>query len=125
MLVPTTFSKKLADDLWKAVYSGSIDEVISLLDKGADPNHQLWTSGEKPPPLLIACIKCNLEMVKVLVQRGTDVEKTSGSENLTPLHRACFMGFKEGVEYLIMEARCKVGESIYPLVYATQSFTKQ
>lgn len=117
MLVPTTFSEKLADNLWKAIKSGSIDEVISLLDEGADPNHQLywseeWISEEKWTPLFIACcIQKNLELVKVLVQRGAAVDKGCGEANFTPLHGACIAGFKKGVEYLIMEAGCKVGKS--------------
>ena len=131
MLVPTTFSERLANDLLKAVDSGSIDEVISLLDKRADPNHQLywseeWISKRRLSPLLTACSNHNLEMVKVLIQRGADVDKTCGSKNLTPLHVACLVGFKEGVEYLIVEARSKVGELIYPLndIHAIKPFTK-
>ena len=125
--MPTTFSERLADDLLKAVDNNSIDEVISLLDKGADPNHQLywsekWIRKRKWPPLFTACcFKRNVKMVKVLVKRGADVDKGCGKEHFAPLHGACLVDFKEGVEYLIMEARCKVGESIYPLVCATQS----
>ena len=112
MLVSTTFSESLAQDLRKAVSNNSIDEVISLLDKGADPNHPLYWSEEEQtwPPLLYACLDRNLEMVKVLVQRGADVNKGGGKPNWTPLHGACIFGFKEGMEYLISEARCKVGK---------------
>ena len=115
MLVPTTLSERLADNLLKAVDRGSIDEVISLLDKGADTNHQLywseeWISKRRWPPLFTACSKHNLEMVKVLVNRGADVDKGCGKQNWTPLHGVCLAGFKEGVKHLIMEARCQVGE---------------
>ena len=112
MLVFTTFSESLARDLRKAAGKNSIDEVISLLDKGADPNHPLYWSEEEEewPPLLNACLKRNLVMVKVLVQRGADVNKGGEEQNWTPLHVACAVGFKEGVDYLITEAGCKVGK---------------
>ena len=119
MLVSTTFSVRLAENLWEAVNNNSIDEVKSLLDKGADPNHELyrkeeWISERGWPPLLLACITNNLEMVKVLVQRGSDIEKGDALQNLTPLHGACVMGSKELVEYLVKEAGCKVGKFSYP-----------
>ena len=118
MLLPTNVSERLACDLWKAVDNDSVHEVMSLLDKGADPNHQLywskeWISEGKWPPLFTACcIKYNLEMAQVLVQRGADVDKGCGEENWTLLHGVCEIGFEEAIEYLITEANCKIGKLI-------------
>ena len=117
------YSERLATDLWEAVDAGDVHKVQSLLEQGADPNHQLywseeWIRREKNsglwyktlPPLGAACYKGNLRIVKLLVQRGCDVDKSDGKHKETSLHTACYAGHKHVVEYLITEAKCKVGE---------------
>ena len=89
MCMHLPYSERLATDLWEAVYYGNVHKVQSLLEQGADPNHQLywseeWISIEKDqgswyrtlPPLGAACYKGNLEIVKLLVQKGCDVDKS-------------------------------------------------
>ena len=72
----------------------------------------------RQPPLHTACHNGNLEIVKVLVQGGqANVDKGGGRSNKTSLHRACSMGHKLIVEYLIMEAKCDVGECVCLLPY--------
>ena len=117
MIMHTFNSEKLARDLWKAVRYMYIDteEVQSLLDQGADPNHESywseeWTSRKRLPPLHSACVRGYVRKVKVLIQRGADTNKGDPIFNLTPLQRACLAHRKQVVEYLNKEVKCKVGE---------------
>ena len=105
MIMHTSYSERLARDLWNAVYSygDSVDGVQSLLDKGADPNHELYWSEEWMrwkwlPPLHTACEDGYLEKVKVLIERGANTDKADSIFNLTPLQRACLKGQKQVVE---------------------------
>ena len=51
-----------------------------------------------------------MSIVKMLIEAGADVERCGGMLDCTPLQYACVGGHKEVVDYLIREARCKVGE---------------
>ena len=65
------YSEQLARQLHQAVKDGDINRVKDLLGQGANPNHQLYqTKGREDPPLIIACLKGNLEIVKMLVSAG-------------------------------------------------------
>ena len=119
----TLHSERLADGLWEAVEDGDIDQVQSLLDQGANPNHEIYWSEEwiseddggwieKQPPLHAACANGNLEMAKVLIKRGADADKGDLTFNLTPLQRACLRQKKKVMEYQTKEVKCKVGEFI-------------
>ena len=113
---------RLADHLWQAVKDNEADMVQSLLDEGADPNHQLywrkdWKNKDKKnememrsPPLHTACKNGSLEIVKMLVQRGANMDKGGGKSNWTPLHYACNRGCYEVVVYLTKEVGCNLGE---------------
>ncbi len=107
--------KKLAEDLWEAVYKRDVIKVRSLLGQGADPNHQLywsdeWEGDDKEPPLHLACYRGHLEIVKTLVNHGARIDKGAGRYNMTPLHNACLRGHKEVVKYLIQEVGCSTGK---------------
>ena len=118
----TLYSERLADDLWEAVATGDTAQVQSLLDQGANPNHEIYWSKEwlskssglwavRSPLLHTACINGNLSMVTVLIKRGADAERGDPSYNLTPLQQACTMRKKKVAEYLTKEVKCKlVGE---------------
>ena len=106
-----------------AVYDGDVDRVRTLLQQGADPNHPVYWSKqwydreygewtERQPPLHTACENGMLQMAKLLVQHGADINKGDGENSQAPLHRACVGGNREVVDYLIREAGCKVGEKI-------------
>ena len=83
--------KKLAKNLDEAVEYRDIVKVRSVLEQGADPNHQLYWSEEwKPwePPLHWGF----LEIVKTLVTHGACTDKAGGWLNRVPLHYACVRG---------------------------------
>ena len=108
------YSEWLARQLYQAVKDGDITKVKDLLGEGADPNHQLYWSEEwkSYPPLHIACGEGNLDMVKILVSKGADIDRGDGRYSNTPLHKACEGGNKQLVDYLVREARCNVGKLI-------------
>ena len=112
-------SEWLARQLYRAVEKGDISKVKDLLGQGADPNHQLYWSEEwieqQPlhyPPLHIACWEGNLDIVKILVSNGADIDRGGGKCYKTPLHWACAGGNKQLVDYLVSEAGCNVGKLI-------------
>ena len=108
--------ERLARDLWQAVEDGSIENVRSLLEQKADPDHEVFWSEEwvkvNYPPLHTACSDSNLEIAKELVNAGANIDASGGWNGSTPLHLACSFGCKEAVDYLIREAECTVGELI-------------
>ena len=115
-----SISERLANDLWEAVDNDDFDRVKTLLELGADPNHQKYWNRDwwkkrhggwnaRPPPAHTACGNGNLNMLKLLVQHGADISKGDASSNWTVLHHACWGGHKELVVYLTKEAGCKVG----------------
>ena len=115
----TSYSDWLARKLWKAVYKigDSVDGVQSLLDEGADPNHELywseeWMSKKWLPPLHAACERGKLKKVKVLIERRANTDKADSIFNLTPLQRAFLEGRKQVVEYLTKEVKCKLGKNL-------------
>ena len=105
--------KQLARDLCEAVEWNNVSEVRSLLEQGADPNHQLYWSDEweeELPPLHWACLVGYLEIVMMLVDHGAHTDKGGGWSNRFPLHCACDGGHKEVVQYLIQEVKCNTGK---------------
>ena len=106
-----------------AVNDNNIIRVRTLLQQGANPSHPLYWREEwwkqkhktlkwRHPPLHTACIKGNLEVIKLLVQAGANSSEGDGKLNTTPLHQACRKGHKEVAVYMIREAGCEVGECV-------------
>ncbi len=103
--------EKLANDLWEAVQGNNVSEVRSLLEQGADPNHQLyWKKDWKYPLIHWACLLGCLKIVKMLVVHGARTDQGDRLSNRVPLHFACKGGHKEVVQYLIKEVRCKTSK---------------
>ena len=76
-------------------------------------SHQLYWSDEwngKWPPLHQGCRDGRLDIVKMLINSGVDVNRGDAVYNSTPLHQACDGGYMDVVNYLIREVGCKVGE---------------
>ena len=93
---------------------GDVGKVNDLLQMNITASYQLYWSDEwngEWPPLQQACIDDELDIVKMLVNSGVDVNRGDAKENSTPLHEACAQGHVNVVNYLIREVGCEVGES--------------
>ncbi len=109
--------EQLARDLWDAVRRNNISKVRSVLEQGANPNHQLYWSEEwdekgKIPPVHQACYQGYLEITKALVSGGADIEKSDGVSGMTAFHWACWGGHIETVVYLSQEMKCQTGKCV-------------
>ena len=67
-----------------------------LLEAGADPN-----IGEKRTPLFIAVNRGQVDIARLLVNRGADPDLIAGSERETALHEAARLGNQDMVQLLI------------------------
>lgn len=80
-----------------ACSSGDKDEVLKLLERGADIN---TANVDGLTALHQACIDDNLDMVEFLVQHSADVD-VCDNEGWTPLHATASCGFIGIAQYLI------------------------
>uniref|UniRef100_A0AAR5Q198 Protein phosphatase 1 regulatory subunit 12B n=1 Tax=Dendroctonus ponderosae TaxID=77166 RepID=A0AAR5Q198_DENPD len=80
-----------------ACAAGDKEEVLKLLEKGADIN---TANVDGLTALHQACIDDNLDMVEFLVEQGADVNR-GDNEGWTPLHATASCGFKYIAKYLI------------------------
>ena len=90
-----------------------ITKVRRYLNEGVDPNHS-WYSREVNgiTPLHTACYCNNPEAVKLLLERGADVEAIDRNDGHTPLHTVCSDGSLECVQPLL-DHQCDPGECEY------------
>ncbi|EDW80091.2 uncharacterized protein Dwil_GK24127 [Drosophila willistoni] len=80
-----------------ACLSSDKDEVIQLLDQGADIN---TANVDGLTALHQACIDDNLDMVEFLVEHGADINRQD-NEGWTPLHATASCGFVSIARYLV------------------------
>ena len=80
-----------------------------LLSNGASP-HEIYEPDSKTI-LHVACDVGNLKFVKLLVEKGADINATT-AKYMTPLHYACRSGSLEIVSYLISNGANTQIESI-------------
>ncbi len=105
-------------DLWEAVTRDDVSKVRSLLEEGADPNHQLYWSRDwyakknRFPPLHTACGNGYLEITRALVSGGADIERGDGYWGRTAFHWACRGGHMEIVVYLSQDVKCRIGKCV-------------
>ena len=106
-------SDDLAGQLYLACGLNNITDIQRCLDAGVDPDHS-WYSREfnGTTPLHWACFYNKPEAVKLLVERGADVEAIHGNGGHTPLHYACSEGSVECVQ-LLLDHHCDPGECEY------------
>jgi len=83
--------------LHDACAKGSVGDVQSLLDQGADINGRDVNHGT---PLFVALLDGNLEMAKVLIQHGADVN-CRDKFGWTPLMLASQFGYRDIAELLL------------------------
>ncbi|XP_075065693.1 protein phosphatase 1 regulatory subunit 12A isoform X2 [Mixophyes fleayi] len=82
-----------------ACSSGDSEEVLKLLDRGADIN---YANVDGLTALHQACIDDNLDMVKFLVENGASINQPD-NEGWIPLHAASSCGYLDIAEYLISQ----------------------
>ncbi len=105
-------------DLWEAVRDDDVSKVRSLLEEGANPNHQLYWSRDwydmkyRRPPLHEACEKGFLEITRALVSGGADFGKSDVLWGMTAFHWACWKGHMEIVVYLSQDLKCRIGKCL-------------
>ncbi len=108
--------EQLAVDLWEAVRDDDVNKLRSLLEQGADPNHQLYWGKEwvwmkyLRPPVHEACYQGYLDIIKALVSGGADIEKSEGHWGETAFNCACMGGHMETVVYLSQDIKCRIGK---------------
>jgi ankyrin repeat protein len=105
-------------ELIRACWDNDLDKVNKLLDEGANINkveHSGYVDKEEEYepngiisgeelcficPVEIACIDNKLELLRLLIKRGADIDIIDG-EGIPPLHRACDYNYIEIVRELL------------------------
>ncbi|XP_065124777.1 protein phosphatase 1 regulatory subunit 12A isoform X5 [Paramisgurnus dabryanus] len=82
-----------------ACSSGDTEEVLRLLDRGADIN---YANVDGLTALHQACIDDNVDMVTFLVENGACINQPD-NEGWIPLHAAASCGYMDIAEYLISQ----------------------
>ena len=115
----STVSKLLDEKLFTAVEKGQIEQAIHSLDAGANINAPLGDFWETP--LMTAVTNDDLEMTRVLLDRGADVNVKTELD-MTALLLACFSGKAEIARLLIAygaDTRYKWGDLDETLLITT------
>jgi len=116
--------EKLTESLHNAIIGGDIDQIKSIISKGADvtaKNRQTWTS------LQTALWYGNNETVELLISEGADVNAQDNSGN-TPLHFAAIKGNSDAVNLLIEKGaniNAKTNAEQTPLMFAADNGHKE
>lgn len=88
--------------LLKAAEAGDVAKVKELLDSGADINyHSQPKKGTGRTALCEAALKGKLEVVRLLIEQGADLNVQDGSMGFTALHWAADYGHEPIVEALV------------------------
>ena len=119
---PNTVDRSGRQGLFMALQDGSLKVAEALI---AWPTTNVeWRSAKDESPLMIAALKGNKELVKKLIARDADVNKTGW----TPLHYAATAGHLEIIEILLEEHAYIDAESpnkSTPLMVAAQYGSSQ
>ena len=86
------------DTLWGAAVAGKLTAIEAALAEGTDVNAQDDELGL--PPLAWAALHGQTEAMRLLIEKGADVNARSEDGN-TPLHGAAFLGQAEAAKLLI------------------------
>jgi ankyrin repeat protein len=99
LLLTISSSTSYGNSIHKAVEEGDARKVSQLLDV----NDKIinWRDGDFRETLIHYAVRAeHLDVVKVLVERGADINMGDNDE-LTPLHKSAYRGLTEISEYLI------------------------
>ncbi|NJB72460.1 ankyrin repeat protein [Saonia flava] len=117
-----SFSPDGFTPLGLASFFGQIPVVKFLLEKGANPNVAA-NNTFKVAPIHSACAISNLEIVKLLIEGGADVNAKQ-MKGVTPIHSAAHNGQNQLIQLLIdnganIHAKTEDGQT--PLVMAEET----
>lgn len=90
--------KTSIDEVNKYISEGRIEQVNKLIPKIAINGRDQYGDS----PLFTACYFGEGALVRLLVERGADVN-VPNSLGYSPLHEAYFLGYQEIVEYLVVQ----------------------
>jgi ankyrin repeat protein len=76
-----------------------ISVMTYLVGNGADVNHK---SGDNRTALFNSCLYGNYDTALYLIEKGAEINTTTESKRLTPLHIAALMGHEEIVKLLLV-----------------------
>ncbi len=108
-LILSPHSDYLAEQLYKASWNGCNREVLELLQRGAPPNSDYYTTVHGGlTPLHKACVDNYLRSAELLIKFGAIVAATD-DYGQTPLYLACLYNCKATAE-LLLEQHCPTGE---------------
>jgi ankyrin repeat protein len=96
----------LGRDLRQAIWNGDAVSVCETIDEEADilndaGQHPRW--GGRPTALQLAAERGQVEIVRILVERGADRQGDEGEYGWTPLQLAAHWGHTEVVDLLLRE----------------------
>ncbi len=98
------FAQDLNEQLLAAARKGDTAEARALLEKGAPVNAKTRYGAT---PLSYACDRGNVEMVKLLLDRGADVKAKDTFYGATPMEWAAMKNHAEVVRLLIQKGASK------------------
>lgn len=104
-----SYSEQDALELYFACYSSDYPKIITKLQHGVDPNHQLY-NGYGSTPLWETCRNDNPDALQSLIEWGVDIETVDSRNSHTPLHYSCVNGSIAAVKKLL-KYNSNTGES--------------
>lgn len=101
-------------DLINDIKNNNIDHLLSLINQGVDLNY-VRNQYSDTTLLSLACKQGNLELVKVLIENGADINKSTGEfeTHYTPLGASIISNHIEIVRYLTHANVSKTYASMY------------
>ncbi|KAK5652321.1 hypothetical protein OQA88_10671 [Cercophora sp. LCS_1] len=92
----------------QAAQNGHLETINILIAAGADPKpEETCFDTDIPSPFWFACASGNLEIVKLLLEKGADIRFAVGRSSKTALHAAAYAGRAEVAE-LLLEKECDI-----------------
>ena len=84
----------------EAVKNGNIQEASRILGERKDKLNMNWFDKDGETALHSCCYSGNLELMKLLVRSGANVELCN-RDGFSCLHLACFYGHREMMLYIL------------------------
>ncbi|KAM6220676.1 ankyrin repeat and SOCS box protein 3 [Rhynchocyon petersi] len=103
-----------------AASQGHLKIVRTLLDLGADPNER---TPEETTPLFLAVENAQMNVIKVLLRYGSDINGSHSMSKWNALHQAAYQGSVDIIKFLLKKGadkECEDDFGITPLFVAAQ-----